>query len=55
MDKCVGMDQETRNHIASSVLELTLIEAFKFGFMQTDPNWSNFFYNKDTRQVMNFF
>ncbi len=25
---------------------------FKFRYMQTDPNWSNFFYNPNTKQVM---
>lgn len=45
------MDQETRNYICEKILRLCLLELFKFGFMQTDPNWSNFFYNADTEQV----
>ncbi|KAB7499502.1 AarF domain-containing protein kinase 4 [Armadillidium nasatum] len=51
VDKCVSFDQETRNRISSLVLNLCLMEIFKFGFMQTDPNWSNFFYNQDTNQI----
>ncbi|XP_076067468.1 uncharacterized protein LOC143040365 isoform X2 [Oratosquilla oratoria] len=51
VDKCVDMDQETRNFVCEQVLRLCLMELFQFGFMQTDPNWANFFYNADTRQV----
>lgn len=51
VDKCVSLDQPTRNYIGGLVLKLCLMELFEFGFMQTDPNWSNFFYNKDTQQA----
>ncbi|XP_037788791.1 atypical kinase COQ8A, mitochondrial-like isoform X2 [Penaeus monodon] len=51
VDKCIEMDQETRNYICEKILRLCLLELFKFGFMQTDPNWSNFFYNADTEQL----
>ena len=37
-----------------AVLRLCLRELFEFRFMQTDPNWSNFFYNKETDQVRRF-
>ncbi|XP_076066187.1 atypical kinase COQ8B, mitochondrial-like [Oratosquilla oratoria] len=50
VDKCVDMDQETRNFVSEQVLRLCLMELFQFGFMQTDPNWANFFYNADTHQ-----
>ena len=33
------------------ILRLCLKELFEFRFMQTDPNWSNFFYNPETQQV----
>ena len=33
------------------MLRLCLNELFVFNFMQTDPNWSNFFYNKATRKI----
>uniref|UniRef100_A0A3B4EG54 PID domain-containing protein n=1 Tax=Pygocentrus nattereri TaxID=42514 RepID=A0A3B4EG54_PYGNA len=45
LDSCVDLDQETRNKISFSILQLCLRELFEFRFMQTDPNWSNFFYN----------
>jgi aarF domain-containing kinase len=38
-------DQETRDEIASNLLDLCLRELFVFRFMQTDPNWSNFLYD----------
>ena len=31
--------------IGAAVLRLCLKELFEWRFMQTDPNWSNFFYN----------
>lgn len=52
VDKCFNMDQETRNEIANKVLRLCLMELCKFRFMQTDPNWSNFFYDPLTRQLL---
>uniref|UniRef100_A0A6A7FM85 AarF domain-containing protein kinase 4 n=1 Tax=Hirondellea gigas TaxID=1518452 RepID=A0A6A7FM85_9CRUS len=51
VDKCIAMDQATRNTICSYMLELTLRELFQFGYMQTDPNWANFFYNETTQQI----
>lgn len=52
VDKCVDLDLETRQHISRLVMELCLKELFEFRYMQTDPNWSNFFYNPETRQLI---
>lgn len=52
VDKCVDMDQETREHICTLIMQLCLKELFVFRYMQTDPNWANFFYNPETRQVI---
>uniref|UniRef100_A0A8D9BE44 AarF domain-containing protein kinase 4 n=1 Tax=Cacopsylla melanoneura TaxID=428564 RepID=A0A8D9BE44_9HEMI len=52
VDQCVDLDYESRKHICMLVMELCLRELFQFRYMQTDPNWSNFFYNKDTRQLI---
>lgn len=52
VDQCTSLDQDTRDHICRLMLELTLRELFEFGFMQTDPNWGNFLYNSDTRQLV---
>ena len=51
IDKCVDLDQETRNQIVTNFLVLLLTELFEFRYMQTDPNWANFLYNTDTKQV----
>ncbi|KAM4565758.1 atypical kinase COQ8B, mitochondrial isoform 2-T2 [Odontesthes bonariensis] len=52
LDRCVDLDQETRNQICFNILQLCLRELFEFRFMQTDPNWSNFFYNSETNKVI---
>jgi len=51
LDKCDHMDQDTRNNLCFLVLQLCLKELFEFSYMQTDPNWANFFYNERTKQV----
>uniref|UniRef100_A0A8D2ZDF4 Coenzyme Q8B n=1 Tax=Scophthalmus maximus TaxID=52904 RepID=A0A8D2ZDF4_SCOMX len=51
LDRCVDLNQETRNQICFNILQLCLRELFEFRFMQTDPNWANFFYNSDTNKV----
>lgn len=52
LDRCVDLNQETRNQICFNILQLCLRELFEFRFMQTDPNWANFFYNSDTNKVV---
>lgn len=52
VDKCAEMDLETREHICKLIMELCLKELFVFRYMQTDPNWSNFFYNPETRKMI---
>ncbi|XP_030632581.1 atypical kinase COQ8B, mitochondrial [Chanos chanos] len=52
LDSCVDLDQETRNKICFNILQLCLRELFEFRFMQTDPNWANFFYNAEQDKVM---
>jgi len=51
VDKCTDMDVKIKERISELVMRLTLKELFEFRYMQTDPNWSNFFYNLDTKQV----
>lgn len=52
VDKLVDSPQELRNKVCYLLLKLCLLELYDFRFMQTDPNWSNFFYNEETGQVM---
>jgi len=52
VDKCVNMDIKVRERISELIMRLSLMELFEFRYMQTDPNWSNFFYNPNTNQVL---
>lgn len=45
------LSQTDRNDISSRILELCLKELFQLRAMQTDPNWSNFLWNSNTRQI----
>ncbi|XP_068088908.1 atypical kinase COQ8A, mitochondrial [Hyperolius riggenbachi] len=51
LDQAEGLSQETRNEICDNILVLCLRELFEFRFMQTDPNWSNFFYDPQLKKV----
>ncbi|XP_047610456.1 atypical kinase COQ8A, mitochondrial [Phacochoerus africanus] len=51
LDQAEGLSQEIRNEICYNILVLCLRELFEFHFMQTDPNWSNFFYDPQQHRV----
>uniref|UniRef100_A0A8C3VS59 Atypical kinase COQ8A, mitochondrial n=1 Tax=Catagonus wagneri TaxID=51154 RepID=A0A8C3VS59_9CETA len=51
LDQAEGLSQEIRNEICHHILVLCLRELFEFRFMQTDPNWSNFFYDPQQHKV----
>ncbi|XP_043999130.1 atypical kinase COQ8A, mitochondrial [Gambusia affinis] len=51
LDKATDLPQELRNEICEQILILCLRELFEFRFMQTDPNWSNFFYSPQIHKV----
>ncbi|MFH4977552.1 hypothetical protein AB6A40_004261 [Gnathostoma spinigerum] len=44
VDKCLKEPQQVRDYIAGKFIELCLNEVFAWRFMQTDPNWSNFYF-----------
>jgi predicted unusual protein kinase regulating ubiquinone biosynthesis (AarF/ABC1/UbiB family) len=44
--------QQVRDQIATNLIDLTLKELFVFGRMQTDPNFANYLYNRETQQIM---
>ncbi|XP_026519484.1 atypical kinase COQ8B, mitochondrial-like, partial [Terrapene carolina triunguis] len=50
LDQCQELPQDLRNEICLNVLRLCLRELFQFRFMQTDPNWANFFYDAGKHQ-----
>ncbi|XP_020025847.1 atypical kinase COQ8A, mitochondrial [Castor canadensis] len=51
LDQAEGLSQEVRNEICYNILVLCLRELFEFHIMQTDPNWSNFFYDPQQHKV----
>eukprot|EP01101_Sappina_pedata_P009337 TRINITY_DN5417_c0_g1_i1.p1 TRINITY_DN5417_c0_g1~~TRINITY_DN5417_c0_g1_i1.p1 ORF type:complete len:553 (+),score=192.73 TRINITY_DN5417_c0_g1_i1:41-1699(+) len=52
LDELSSRSQAERDWVASKMLEMCLRELFEFSFMQTDPNWTNFFFNPAKRQVI---
>lgn len=44
--------QDVRDWIASNLIDLTLTELFRFGQMQTDPNFANYLYQPGTGRVV---
>ncbi|XP_062378341.1 atypical kinase COQ8A, mitochondrial [Sardina pilchardus] len=51
LDKAEELPQELRNEICEQILQLCLRELFEFRYMQTDPNWSNFFFDPQTHRM----
>ncbi len=44
--------QEERDRVMTSLIALVLRELFEFGLMQTDPNFANFRYQRDTGKLV---
>ncbi|KAM7368071.1 hypothetical protein PAMP_014322 [Pampus punctatissimus] len=51
LDQAENLTQELKEEICLNILTLCLRELFEFRYMQTDPNWSNFFYDPQTHRV----
>lgn len=49
--KIHNFTQDQRNWIGTNILRLCLREITEFKFMQTDPNWTNFLYNRDSKKL----
>lgn len=52
VDKCEDLDEETKKTICGLIMKLCLRELFDWRYMQTDPNWSNFFYNVNSKKMI---
>lgn len=52
IEDTTDLPQDIRNQIAARLIELTLQELFEFGLMQTDPNFANYLYNRETGQIV---
>ncbi|KAJ1843858.1 hypothetical protein LPJ73_005353, partial [Coemansia sp. RSA 2703] len=46
-----NLSQQVRDYIGTNIMRLCLQELFEFEFMQTDPNWANFLYNRQTKKI----
>lgn len=44
--------QDLRNDVAQRIITLVCRELFEFGVMQTDPNFANYRYQKDTGRIV---
>lgn len=45
IEETQSLNQDTRNQIASDLIDLLMRELFSFGVMQTDPNFANYRYD----------
>ena len=54
LEECLtaNLTQEQKNKLGEKIFNILLIQLFDFGYMQTDPNPANFFYEPD-RDVFN--
>ena len=49
--KMKDLTQSDRDWVGTQILRLCLRELMEWRFMQTDPNWTNFLYNRDSSKL----
>ena len=49
--KLRDLTQEQKDWIGTQILRLCLREITEFKYMQTDPNWTNFLYNSESKKL----
>lgn len=49
--KAQNLRQQQRDWIGKQILRLCLREIMEFQYMQTDPNWTNFLYNREQNKL----
>jgi aarF domain-containing kinase len=49
--KMKDLSQSDRDWVGTQILRLCLRELMEWRFMQTDPNWTNFLYNRDSQKL----
>ncbi len=52
IENLVDAPQEERNRVITALIRLVLRELFDFGLMQTDPNFANFRYQRDSGKLV---
>ncbi|KAK6342167.1 hypothetical protein TWF730_001646 [Orbilia blumenaviensis] len=45
------LTEQERDNLGTQILRLCLLEIISWNFMQTDPNWMNFLYNRQTSKI----
>ncbi len=51
IEAVVDLPQQERDRIAGALVDLLFREMFEFGLMQSDPNFANYRYNRETGRV----
>lgn len=49
--KMTDLNQSDRDWVGTQILRLCLRELMEWRFMQTDPNWTNFLYNRKSQKL----
>ncbi|KAK5125558.1 hypothetical protein LTR85_000669 [Meristemomyces frigidus] len=49
--KIKDLTQDDRDWVGTQILRLCLRELMEWRFMQTDPNWTNFLYNRESKKL----
>ncbi len=52
IDKIVNLSKRKKNQIFYKLMELLFNEIFDFGYIQTDPNYSNFLYDHKKNKII---
>ena len=52
IDELASADQETRNEVITNLFDLVIRELFEFKVMQTDPNFANYRYRPEPKQIV---
>lgn len=52
IDTYLDLPQEERNHIVSSLIDLTFKEIFLLRHVQTDPNFANYLYQPENKKII---
>ncbi|TIB31328.1 hypothetical protein E3P86_03348 [Wallemia ichthyophaga] len=51
LSRAYTYDQPTKDKIGSAIMRLCISEIFEFRLMQTDPNWSNFLWDRECGRI----
>ncbi len=51
VDTIINYDQSTRDFVMHNLLQLLFRELFEFKMVQTDPNFANYLYLEETKQI----